>query len=178
VAAGDSRAHGRRGAILYCDQALSDGAEQFAQVVQSLGSSPRTSLVFRPHPVQSAFLLRLVVTGGTVDRSQTIVDAIRSSAVVVTHSSMVAVIAALLERPVILWNIDPTPPMPVLLIEKVAYWARSQEELSALLTRLLDAGDAHPLRTHQAAFRRELETLRSSEDFAAVLSQLSSEPPR
>lgn len=146
----------RQSTILYCDQGLPGSSRRFTQLADCLGNPPRAKLVFRPHPVQSALLLRLVVTGGQVERSQSIIEAIRSSDVVVTHSSMVATIAGLMERPVILWNPAPSPTMPVLLIERVAYWARTREELATLITLLLRSSPDHPLRENQMTFKREL----------------------
>ncbi|MGH7859301.1 MAG: hypothetical protein ACREQY_18400, partial [Candidatus Binatia bacterium] len=101
--------------VLYCDQPVPGSARRFTQFVDGLGDRPRFRTVYRPHPKQSAALLRLFVTGGTIDRAQPIVEAIRSSDVVVTHSSMVATLAVVMERPVILWNPAPSPTLPVLL---------------------------------------------------------------
>lgn len=146
----------RQPTILYCDQGLPGSSRRFRQLVDCLGNPPRARLIFRPHPVQSTLLLRLVVTGGNVARSQSIIEAIRSCDVVVTYSSMVATVAGVMERPVILWNPDPSPTMPVLLLEKLAYWARTRDELAALITLLLRSGPDHAFRKNQVTFRREL----------------------
>jgi hypothetical protein len=163
------RVEARRRSVLYCDQGLPGASHRFAELVECLGDPPRATVIFRPHPIQSTPLLRLVVRGGRIVRSQPLIEAIRASDVVVTHSSMVALVAALLERPVILWNPAASPTMPALLLERVAYWARTPGELAGLMISLLDSAPDHPLRTHQVTFRGELATSGPDADLAEVL---------
>jgi hypothetical protein len=82
---------------------------------------------------------------------------------------MVAIIGALLERPVILWNPAASPTMPVLLAEKVVYWARTRDELGSLIALGLDRAPDHPLRASQVRFRDELATSGAEADLRAVL---------
>jgi hypothetical protein len=155
--------------VLYCDQPLPGSSRRFTQLAGCLGDPPRARLIFRPHPRQSAALLRLFVRGGAIDRSQSIVEAIRSCDVVVTHSSMVATLAVLLERPVILWSSAPSPNLPVLLLENVAYWARTTAELTTLVDRLLDSGSDHPLRGNQARYKSELAASSAAGELGSFL---------
>jgi hypothetical protein len=163
----------REPVILFCDQALLGGRERFIDLANCLGSPPAARLIYRPHPVQSAHLLRLMVKGGTVERSDSIVLAIRSADVVVTHSSMVAAIAVLLTRPVIVWSGSASPTMPVLLLAKVAYWARTRDHLATLVTMCLRSRPDHPLREYQRTFKRELASMHSEGRLDAVLNDVA-----
>jgi hypothetical protein len=114
-----------------------------------------------------------MVKGGTVERSDSIVLAIRSADVVVTHSSMVAAIAVLLTRPVIVWSGSASPTMPVLLLAKVAYWARTRDHLATLVTMCLRSRPDHPLREYQRTFKRELASMHSEGRLDAVLNDVA-----
>jgi hypothetical protein len=129
-------------------------------------------LVIRPHPYESPALVRLMNPGVRVSKAFTARDAIQAADVLVTHSSFMAVEAALLGCPVVLLSPDGVPTLMPLLVEGLARRASTSEALRGVLEDLLENEDRR-VRTAQEGFRIEQAKVPGMDGAADLIAELA-----
>lgn len=139
------------------------------------GAIPGSTLVIRPHPYEFPPLVRLMNRGVHVSTAMSASEAILAADVLVTHSSYMAVEAALLGCPVILVSADAVPSLLPLIAEGLARWACTKDELQRALVDLLRGGDSR-LDAAQERFRRQQAEIAGFADAANVIAELARTP--
>lgn len=140
--------------VLFASQAQSSNSILLPMVAACTAAIPDTTLVIRPHPYESPSLVRLMNPRARVSTALAARQAIRAADVLVTHSSFMAVEAALLDCPVVLVSPDPVPTLIPLIEEGLARWVCTEAGLRCALEDLLAGGEGR-LRAAQERFRKE-----------------------
>jgi CDP-glycerol glycerophosphotransferase (TagB/SpsB family) len=133
---------------------------------------PDVALVIRPHPNEWRPLVQLMNRGVHVSTALTARQALRAADVLVTHSSFMAVEAALVDRPVILVSPEPVPSLLPLITEGLARWVCTSADLQRGLQDLLDNDDG----AARARFREEQAGLAGLERATDVIADLARHP--
>jgi CDP-glycerol glycerophosphotransferase (TagB/SpsB family) len=158
--------------VLFASQGQAANAIVLPLLKASAAALPNVGLVIRPHPYESSPLVRLMNPGVRVSRAFSARDAIQAADVLITHSSFMAVEAALLCCPVILVSPDAVPSLMPLAMEGLARWARTSEELRRALEDLLENGDSR-VRVAQERFRNEQAKVAGMDRAADVIAELA-----
>lgn len=158
--------------VLFASQGLPVNAIVLPMLADRTAGLPDVALVVRPHPNEWRPLVKLMNRGVPVSTALTAPQAIRASDVLVTHSSFMAVEAALLDRPVILVSPEPVPSLLPLITEGLARWTWTSAGLHQALEDLLGPGH-RALRAAQAGLREEQAGLAGPERATALIAELA-----
>ena len=158
--------------VLFASQGQPLNAILLPMLKACTATLPDITLVIRPHPYEWSPLVRFMNPGVHVSTAFTPRQAIQAADVLVTHSSFMAVEAALLCCPVILVSPDSVPSLIPLLTEGLARWVRTREELQRALEDLLGNRDSR-LRAAQERFREEHAKIPGVERAADVIADLA-----
>ncbi len=161
--------------VLFASQGQAANAILLPMLAARAAALPGVALVIRPHPNEWAPLVRLVNRGVHVSAALTARQAIRAADVVVTHSSFMAVEAALLGCPVVLVSAEPVPSLLPLITEGLARWVWTSVDLDRALLDILGQGD-EVLASAQARFRNEQEEVGDCVRAAQVVATLAGPP--
>ena len=161
--------------VLFASQGQALNALIVPMLKACVKALPNVNLVIRPHPYESPSLMKLMNPGVSVSRAFTARQAIQAADVLVTHSSFMAVEAALLCCPVILVSPDSVPTLMPLLTEGLARWVRTSEELRCVLENLLGNGHTR-VRLAQERFRKEQAKVAGIETAADLIAELTRAP--
>ena len=159
--------------VLFASQGQAHNAILLPMLKACTAALPDVTLVIRPHPYEWPPLVRFMNPGVHVSTALTPRQAIQAADVLVTHSSFMAVEAALLCCPVILVSPDSVPNLIPLLTEGLARWVCTREELQRPLEDLLGSRDG-PLRAAQERFREAHAKIPGVESAADVIADLAS----
>jgi hypothetical protein len=159
--------------VLFASQGQAHNAILLPMLKACTAALPDVTLVIRPHPHEWPPLVRFMNPGVHVSTALTARQAIQAADVLVTHSSFMAVEAALLCCPVILVSPDSVPNLIPLLTEGLARWVCTREELQRALEDLLGSR-AGPLRAAQERFRETHAKIPGVESAAEVIAGLAS----
>jgi len=161
--------------VLFASQGQAVNAILLPMLAARTAARPDVALVIRPHPYEWPPLVRLMNRGVRVSRALTARQVLRGADVLVTHSSFMAVEAALVGCPVILVSPEPVPSLLPLITEGLARWVWTSADLDRALDDLLGAGDAAQ-RAAQARFREEQASVAGPERAADVIAGLARAP--
>ena len=157
--------------VLFASQGNAVNAILLPMLNASIAAFPNVRLVIRPHPYESPPLVRLMNPGVRVSVAFSARQAIQATDLLVTHSSFMAVEAALLCCPVILVSPDVPSLMP-LVTEGLATWASTGQELHSALEDLLGNENSR-VRAAQERFRTEQAAIGGIERAADLIAELA-----
>lgn len=158
--------------VLFASQGQPANSILLPMLAARTAALPDVALVIRPHPNEWRPMVKLMNRGVYVSNALTARQAIHAADVLVTHSSFMAVEAALLGRPVLLVSPEPVPSLLPLISEGLARWTCTSAGLQRALEELLGPGDGG-LRAAQARFREEQARLAGPERAADVFADLA-----
>jgi hypothetical protein len=122
--------------ILFASQATRLNRFLIPAVQRAIARVPGTELTIRPHPIEHSRILQWLVGSTKVEKRGSSSEALAECDVLICHSSTIAIDAALSACPLILFSPN-VPQLPFLLNAGCALWARSEDELSRTVARLL-----------------------------------------
>jgi hypothetical protein len=157
--------------VTYVSQGYSADRILIPAAERAAAALPDSSFLVRPHPVQSVRLVRWLAPGLRVSREHPPLDVLLASDAVVTHSSFMAFEAALLGRPVILFDREPLPPFQVLLESGAVLRARGEAQLAETLMRALGS-DRQAIARAQRALREDVAALVERTPLSVLLGEL------
>jgi len=140
--------------VLFASQGQAHNAILLPMLKACAAALPDVRLVIRPHPYEWPPLVRRMNRGLPVSTALGPEQVIQAVDVLITHSSFMAVEAALLGCPVVLLAPDSAPSLLPMLTEELARWVCTSEELRHTLQDLLAMQDRE-LRAAQERFRNE-----------------------
>ena len=161
--------------VLFASQGQAHNSILLPALRACAGSIAGSTLVIRPHPYEFAPLVRLMNRGVHVSTAMSASEAILAADVLATHSSYMAVEAALLGCPVLLVSPDAVPSLLPLITEGLARWVHTKDALQHALVDLLHGGDGGLHAAHER-FRHQQAQVAGFEDAATVIAELARTP--